>query len=884
MITCLKLDGHVINGYGGDLVNSAGDVAGGAFDAAGLPVGGFQEIGTNAVIPLAPVESLAGTSGAAQAYGVNSSRLVVGFSDSSKGEVPVSWSGPGWAPQPLPLLSTPREPGWAFGVNDAGQIVGSEDAYLCSADRKTCTGGLFAVLWSGGTVRNLGTLAGPPCADGSAPHCGDSEARAINSSSEVVGASIVGNTSHAFSWQNGVMQDLGTLDTRTGDQVGAIALALNDAGVVVGASSFATRSRCSSDSAAFIYRDGAMHNLEDFLPAADKGWQFVAATGISNTGDVVGWGFPPDSCGETAFLLREKSPWMVITPSSLDATQGRSRDQAALDFANQNVEHQSSAQKLTITNNGDLDLRVGEIKVIRGAGVFEVSNAGDCTGRAVAPNDSCMVDVSFTPTRMGPVNGELAVYSDAPATNPEYVSLTGIGTRLLMPPATVDESAATHFDTHCWSSLKFAGWKLLQAAPQQMIGEVVQAHMASEDIHLVPPLRFHNNADSNFFVYPDWPSQHLLAIPGNFHTADRYELGRTEVEWERRSAAWPGGFPEWAWPTQGDRVRLIGYHVFDCGHDDQGYRAEIHPPRLVVTYRNAALSRLSITPPLSTISGRTGSFAEDQTAATRVDVFASSYGGAAINSERGVNVPGAGGWFQPVNDRNYEFVVMAPPKPSPDAVLNFKDDVRERIGVGGLALEHKKLANGRGYLVTLPFSRVRPLTAESLMVFGATIQVGWTGANVPKLELRHYIVTLESLHVVKALTGEWSLYGSVNDDSAGSLMNLGGLTQSNNERYQVVRNGETIRDFAHPSFEVALVPGQLLHVAFRVSAWTKSALVLSAGASDFMGTAEGIWLDPPSMTARLESTADLAIGHEDDVDKACKTPCFTVTVKIDRLS
>ncbi len=82
----------------------------------------------------------------------------------------------------------------ANAINDGGEIVGAGDFSSTGAS------GFSAVLWKNGVATNLGTLSGD-CF---------SEAFAINSKSQVVGASSACDTfeARAFLWENGSMIDL----------------------------------------------------------------------------------------------------------------------------------------------------------------------------------------------------------------------------------------------------------------------------------------------------------------------------------------------------------------------------------------------------------------------------------------------------------------------------------------------------------------------------------------------------------------------------------------------------------------------------------------------------------------------------------------------------
>ncbi len=95
----------------------------------------------------------------------------------------------------------------AYGINDAGQIVGSNGQDAC--------------LWDNGTVTDLGNLGGSTTV-----------ACAINDKGEVVGYGTTPNgDTHAFLWQNAAMTDLGSL----GGSYSA-ACGINNAGQVAGTS------------------------------------------------------------------------------------------------------------------------------------------------------------------------------------------------------------------------------------------------------------------------------------------------------------------------------------------------------------------------------------------------------------------------------------------------------------------------------------------------------------------------------------------------------------------------------------------------------------------------------------------------------------------------
>jgi probable HAF family extracellular repeat protein len=134
--------------------------------------------------------------------------------------------------------------GEAYGINNAGQVVGASPLPV----------GNHAVIWNNGVIQDLGTLPGDT----------GSSARGINNAGDVVGISLLANEIHAVIWSNGVIQDLGA-----GEAYG-----INNAGQVVGA---------SGNNRAFLWSNGVIQDLGT-LP----GYSFSQASGINDAGQVVG--------------------------------------------------------------------------------------------------------------------------------------------------------------------------------------------------------------------------------------------------------------------------------------------------------------------------------------------------------------------------------------------------------------------------------------------------------------------------------------------------------------------------------------------------------------------------------------------------------------------
>jgi sugar lactone lactonase YvrE len=101
------------------------------------------------------------------------------------------------------------------------------------------------------------------------------------------------------------------------------------------------------------------------------------------------------------------SPSVTLTPSTLTFSQ--------------NLGGSSLAQGINLTNSGDAPLNISQI---RAAGDFVQTN--NCPA-ALAPNASCVVSVSFTPTTTGERDGYLVLADDA-TDSPQKLALAGVGT------------------------------------------------------------------------------------------------------------------------------------------------------------------------------------------------------------------------------------------------------------------------------------------------------------------------------------------------------------------------------------------------------------------------------------------------------------------------
>jgi probable HAF family extracellular repeat protein len=230
----------------------------------------------------------------AQAYGLNNYGQVVGFSEngvrdstcsSTPSQVlrfkPVIWGPQGEIHElPLPLGDTV---GFAFGINNSGQAVGTSGVCSKTSLPPVNPDGQHAVLWErDGSPTILGTLGG-------AAHI---VATSINNLGEVAGNSEAKDgTIHPFVWTRHTgIQDLGTFPGAF-VTVAPCCDTINDRGEVVGFSIDAT-----GTPHAFLWRDKVLIDLNDlvvgvsplhllFSDAINDGGE-IAGVGVTSTGEM----------------------------------------------------------------------------------------------------------------------------------------------------------------------------------------------------------------------------------------------------------------------------------------------------------------------------------------------------------------------------------------------------------------------------------------------------------------------------------------------------------------------------------------------------------------------------------------------------------------------
>jgi probable HAF family extracellular repeat protein len=179
----------------------------------------------------------------------------------------------------------------AGSVNARGEIVG--DSEIDTVDPLFGFKEFHAVLWKHNQIIDLGTLGGPESASSAINDRGQVVGFALNAVPDpisildfLIGGSTNGTQTRAFLWQNGVMQDLGTLGGPD-----ALADYVNERGQVAGSSytdSIINPVTGMPTTHPFLWENGAMTDLGTLggtlafssLPNMDGG--------LNNRGQVVG--------------------------------------------------------------------------------------------------------------------------------------------------------------------------------------------------------------------------------------------------------------------------------------------------------------------------------------------------------------------------------------------------------------------------------------------------------------------------------------------------------------------------------------------------------------------------------------------------------------------
>jgi len=169
----------------------------------------------------------------------------------------------------------------AIDINNRDQIAGQSSLL-------TTNGAVVghAVIWDSRGIRDLGTLPGTTT----------SVCTSINDRGQATGYS----DSHGFIYIGGQMRSLGNLPGHFYN----MPLVINNFGHIVGQSADSS----FDERRAFLYANGAIHDLNDLIPRG-SGWLLFEANGINDRGEIVGTGIHRER--RRAFLLKPIQPFRI---------------------------------------------------------------------------------------------------------------------------------------------------------------------------------------------------------------------------------------------------------------------------------------------------------------------------------------------------------------------------------------------------------------------------------------------------------------------------------------------------------------------------------------------------------------------------------------------
>jgi probable HAF family extracellular repeat protein len=250
-------------------INSAGIIVGWVYNGGERNACQWVKPILSKVYFLQPLGTLGGI--ASDANAINQGGQVVGWSWTLSGDTRGFVKSQGQdmkSLNPLPGHSV----SYALGINTSGGVCGVSSK---TGEQEPC---LWIFVLGGGYVpQGLGSL-------GYYPH--DGKANGLNDSNQIVGYSRVQvGTKHAFLWtQVYSMQDLGLLP----GGIDSEAMAINNAGWVVGTASTDASSSAIGQRAFLSTRVGSMQDLNKLVVNLPPGIKLMSANSINSRGEIVG--------------------------------------------------------------------------------------------------------------------------------------------------------------------------------------------------------------------------------------------------------------------------------------------------------------------------------------------------------------------------------------------------------------------------------------------------------------------------------------------------------------------------------------------------------------------------------------------------------------------
>ena len=293
--------------YSGDTSTDLGTLGGANSWASSIndsgQIAGTSELDTGYVGFFYSDGMMSPIAGSQSANAINDSRTVAGTTWFTEPDGDANLRGYTWSAGSMTLLGTLPYGDFsiAYGINNAGHVVGAAANLIDGAPNRPTT----SFLYADGVMTDLGNFGGVW-----------SSALSINDRGQVVGYSgiegIGGDLypTRAFLYSDGVLHNLGSLV----DGFSTSAQDINALGLVVG------RGDTPTGSAGFLYVDGVMTDLNALIDPA-SGWVVRDAWGINDLQQIAGTACKDGECYavrlDLALAVPEPHAWAMLLAGGL---------------------------------------------------------------------------------------------------------------------------------------------------------------------------------------------------------------------------------------------------------------------------------------------------------------------------------------------------------------------------------------------------------------------------------------------------------------------------------------------------------------------------------------------------------------------------------------